>query len=360
MKSKKINVGKFKKVFNRTEPNMCVIMIILCVVAVVSLIFAVGLGPVKVKFGVVTKIALSRIPFLRDYIAHTWNQLDENIVLGLRFPRVLLGMIVGASLAVTGTAMQALVRNHLADPFILGVSSGAAAAATLNMIFGVFAFMGRYSLSISAFLGAAVTIIIVYAISRVKGRINITQLLLSGVAVSMIMDAVTKIITLSAPNALGLHNAEFWMSGSLAGARWSYLGLPFITIIICMAILLINYRGLNALTLGDETAGTLGFNVRRMQKMLVLVSSLMTGATIAVSGTIGFVGLMVPHITRMLVGSDHKRVLPVCALLGGIMVVWVDVLARMLIAPEEIPVGVLTAFFGGPFFIWLMKRNAGE
>ena len=360
MKSRKINIGRIKNVFNRNEPNMFVIMVILCAVAVVSLIFAVGLGPVKVKFDVVAKIALSRIPFLSDYIVHTWTQLDENIVLGLRFPRVLLGMIVGASLAVTGTAMQALVRNHLADPFILGVSSGAAAAATLNMIFGVFAFMGRYSLSISAFLGATVTIIIVYAISRVKGRINITQLLLSGVAVSMIMDAVTRIITLSAPNALGLHNAEFWMSGSLAGARWSYLGLPLITIIICMVILLINYRGLNALTLGDETAGTLGFNVRRMQKMLVLVSSLMTGATIAVSGTIGFVGLMVPHITRLLVGSDHKRVLPVCALLGGIMVVWVDVAARMLIAPEEIPVGVLTAFFGGPFFIWLMKRNAGE
>src|SRR5699024_1240747 len=154
------------------------------------------------------------------------------------FPRVLLGMIVGASLAVTGVAMQALVRNHLADPFILGVSSGASATATLGMLFGVFAFFGKYALSISAFIGAAATIMIVYSISRVRGRINITQLLLSGVAIAMIMDAITNVITLSAPNALGLHNAAFWMSGSLAGAKWGYLTLPFIVMIFCMILLM--------------------------------------------------------------------------------------------------------------------------
>lgn len=184
-------------------------------------------------------------------------------------------MIVGASLSVCGVAMQALVRNNLADPFILGVSNGAAAFATLGMLFGAFSFLGRYSLSISAFIGSAVTIIFVYAISRVKGRINITQLLLSGVAVSMIMDGVTSVIKLSAPNALGMHNAEFWMSGSLAGAKWAYLTLPLIVLILCMAFLMVNYRGLNLLLLGDDSAGALGVNVRRLQKMLVLVASLM-------------------------------------------------------------------------------------
>ncbi|MDF2653906.1 MAG: ABC-type Fe3+-siderophore transport system, permease component [Bacillota bacterium] len=345
------------KILNKTDPNMPAILILFSIVALFSIVFAIGLGPVSVTPSNVIKILLSRIPFLTDYIAMTWEQLDENIVWGLRFPRVLLGMMVGASLAMTGTAMQALVRNHLADPFILGVSSGAAATATLGMLFGVFAFLGTYALSISAFLGAAMTIILVYSISRVKGRINITQLLLSGVAISMIMDGITKMITLSAPNALGLHNAAFWMSGSLAGAKWAYLTLPFVTTIICMVILMLNYRALNALLLGDETAGTLGINVRRIQKMLVLVSSLLAGTTIAVSGAIGFVGLMVPHITRLLVGGDHKRVFPVCALLGGILVVWVDVAARMVIAPAELPLGVLTAVFGGPFFIWLLKKN---
>lgn len=356
MKENKIK-QKTKNLLIRDDPNITVIIFVLLILSLLSIIFAIGLGPVSVKSSNVAKIIFSKLSFTSEYITPTWTQVEENIVWGLRMPRVLLGMIVGASLAVTGASMQTLVRNHLADPFILGVSSGAAATATLGMLFGVFSFLGTYALSISAFIGAATTIILVYMISKVKGRINITQLLLSGVAVSMIMDAITKIITLSAPNALGLHNAAFWMAGSLAGAKWGYLTLPLITITICMCILLINYRGLNALLLGDETAGTLGINVGRMQKMLVLVSSLMAGTTIAVSGTIGFVGLMVPHISRILVGSDHKKVLPVCALLGGILVVWVDVAARMIIAPEELPLGVLTAVVGGPFFIWLLKKN---
>ena len=286
--------------------------------------------------------------------------MEQNIVLVLRLPRVCLGLVVGASLAICGVTMQALVRNNLADPFILGVSSGAAAFATLGMLFGVFSFLGTYSLSISAFIGAAITIIFVYVLSRVRGRINITQLLLSGVAVSMIMDGLTSVIKLGAPNALGLHNAEFWMSGSLASAKWAYLKLPLIVLILCMAFLLLNYRGLNLLLLGDDNAGALGINVRLLQKELILVASLMAGVTIAVSGTIGFVGLMVPHFTRLLVGGDHRKVLPIAALLGGILVVWVDVAARLIIAPEELPVGILTAIIGGPIFIVLLKRSNKE
>ena len=351
---------RLKKYFNRTEPNMPVIITMLTILAVVTVFVATGLGPVVVKPVTTAKILLSKIPGVGSRIAQDWDVLDFNIIWGLRLPRVCLGMIVGASLSVCGVTMQALVRNNLADPFILGVSNGAAAFATLGMLFGAFSFLGRYSLSISAFIGSAVTIIFVYAISRVKGRINITQLLLSGVAVSMIMDGITSVIKLSAPNALGLHNAEFWMSGSLAGAKWAYLTLPLIVLILCMAFLMVNYRGLNLLLLGDDSAGALGVNVRRLQKMLVLVASLMAGVTIAVSGTIGFVGLMVPHFTRLLVGGDHKKVLPISALLGGILVVWVDVAARMLIAPEDLPVGILTAIIGGPVFIWLLKRNNTE
>lgn len=347
----------WNKIFNPDEPNMKVIVTLLIVASLLSIIFAIGIGPVSVNPATVGKIVLSKIPFLTNYINKDWEQLDENIVWLLRMPRVLLGMVVGASLAVTGVTMQALVRNALADPFILGVSSGAAATATLGMLFGVFAFLGTYTLSISAFLGAAATIIIVYAISRVRGRINITQLLLSGVVIAMIMDAITNIITLSAPNALGLHNAAFWMSGSLAGAKWGYLTVPLVVIVCCMTVLMILYRALNGLLLGDETAGTLGFNVSRLQKLLVIITSLLAGVTISVSGSIGFVGLMIPHLTRLLVGSDHRRVLIVSALLGGILVVWTDVAARMVIAPQELPIGLLTALIGGPFFIWLLKRR---
>ena len=351
---------KWKKSFEWKEPNMPFILGVLAVVAILTLVVATGLGPVSVSPATTAQILLRQIPGLGSSISQTWEALEENIVLGLRLPRVCLGMVVGASLAVCGVAMQALVRNNLADPFILGVSNGAAAFATLGMLFGAFSFLGTYSLSISAFIGSAVTIVFVYAISRVRGRINITQLLLSGVAISMIMDGVTNIIKLSAPNALGLHNAEFWMSGSLAGAKWAYLTLPLVALLLCMAVLMVNYRGLNLLLLGDESAATLGVNVRRLQKLLVIVASLMAGVTIAVSGSIGFVGLMVPHFTRLLVGGDHKKVLPISALLGGILVVWVDVAARMLIAPEELPVGILTAIIGGPIFIWMLKRSNRE
>lgn len=337
--------------------NTKILIPVLIICAVITLILSIGLGPVSVSPITTAKILISRIPFLGTFIPQTWEQLDYNIIIGLRLPRVLLGMVVGASLAVTGVTMQALVRNKLADPFILGVSSGASAFATLGMLFGAFSFLGRYSLSLSAFIGSAVTIIFVYILSRRNGRINIAQMLLSGVAVSMIMDGFTNIITLSAPNALGLHNASFWMSGSLAGAKLEYLTLPFAVLVICTAVLMLNYRGLNLLVLGDESAGTLGINVSRLQKLLILVASLMSGVTIAISGSIGFVGLMVPHFTRLLVGGDHRKVLPISALLGGILVVWVDVLARTVIAPEELPVGILTAVIGGPIFIWMLRRK---
>ena len=343
-----------------TDTKMPLLIGLLFGAALFTIILAAGIGPVSVGPETTARILLSRLPGVGSLITPDWQELETNIILGLRLPRVCLGMVVGASLAVCGVAMQALVRNNLADPFILGVSNGAAAFATLGMLFGAFSFLGTFSLSISAFLGSAVTILFVYTISRVRGRVNITQLLLSGVAVSMMMEGLTNIIKLSAPNALGLHNAEFWMAGSLAGARWEYLTLPLAVLAACMAFLMIHYRGLNLLLLGDESAAALGINVGRLQKLLILAASLMAGTTIAVSGSIGFVGLMVPHFTRLLVGGDHRRVLPVCALLGGILVVWVDVAARMLIAPEELPVGVLTAVIGGPIFIWMLKKSNQE
>ena len=355
MRSKRLSLRNAEN-----ELNMGVVILILIIAALLTVMVATGMGPVSVSPETTARILLSKIPGIGRSIVPNWKPVEQNIVLVLRLPRVCLGLVVGASLAICGVTMQALVRNNLADPFILGVSSGAAAFATLGMLFGVFSFLGTYSLSISAFIGAAITIIFVYVLSRVRGRINITQLLLSGVAVSMIMDGLTSVIKLGAPNALGLHNAEFWMSGSLASAKWAYLKLPLIVLILCMAFLLLNYRGLNLLLLGDDNAGALGINVRLLQKELILVASLMAGVTIAVSGTIGFVGLMVPHFTRLLVGGDHRKVLPIAALLGGILVVWVDVAARLIIAPEELPVGILTAIIGGPIFIVLLKRSNKE
>ena len=333
------------------------IIAILVPVAIASAVVAIGLG--TTIFG--AKDVLTSI--IWHIVGREWDEssgitrIAYNMVWNMRIPRVLLGLTVGASLSVCGVAMQALVRNTLADPFGLGVSSGASATAALFMVFGVFSFLGRFALPLSAFLGAFVSIVFVYLIARVGGRINIPQMLLAGVAVAMIMDAVTSFITISAPNAFAVRNVDFWLSGSLAGAKWSYLTLPFIVMLICLIYLLFNYRALNALVLGEETAGTLGIPVAVLQRTLVLVASLLTGVAISVSGSIGFVGLMMPHLSRLIVGPDHKKVLPLSALLGGILVVWADVVARVAAAPEEMPVGLVTALVGAPFFVIMLKRK---
>lgn len=337
--------------------NIKNLIIILVVVALFSIVLAIGIGSVTLSPLTTLDILISKIPVINNLSSYSWTELDENIVVKLRMPRVLLGMTVGASLALCGVTMQALVRNSLADPYILGVSNGAATFGTLGMLFGTFSVFGVYYLSISAFIGATLTIVIVYILSRESGRINITKLLLIGVAISMIMGGLTSAIKLSAPNALGLHNAEFWLSGSLASAKWEYFYLLIIVLIISFVFLMVNYRGMNLLLNGEANAKTLGVNVSLLQKELIFITALLTGVTIAVSGTIGFVGLMVPHFTRLLVGSNHKNVLPISALLGGVLVVWVDVVARVIIAPEELPVGILTAIIGGPIFIIMLKKN---
>ncbi len=324
------------------------IIFILVIVSIIIMAFSLCFGSVFVSPKTTLLVLLQ---------SDNTSLLSQNIILKLRLPRVLLGFIVGALLSVCGVSMQVLVKNSLADPYILGVSNGAGAFATLSMVFGAFSFFGIYALSISAFLGAMFSTCIVYFLSIERGRVSVTKLLLIGVVVSMIMGGITSVIKISAPNTLGLHNAEFWLSGSLAGAKSEYLLLPFIVLVFSITFLMINYRSLNSMLLGDDTALNLGVNVKFFQKALIILSSLMAGVAISVSGTIGFIGLIVPHFTRLIVGGDHKKVIPICALLGGIIVVLVDVLARCIISPQELPVGILTAIIGGPIFIIILKRG---
>lgn len=243
-------------------------------VIIVGLWLAVGIGSMSFSPLTTLKVIACQIPGVNHIFNADYSALEYNMVMKLRLPRVILAFIVGASLAVCGVTMQALVKNKLADPFILGVSSGASATASLFAVFGIFSFLGKYALSMSAFIGAAAVIVLVYTLSRINGRINISQLLLAGVVIAMIMDAVTSLILISAPNAFATHNINFWLSGSLTGAKWGYLTLPLIVIIICSAYLIFNYRTLNALVLGDETAGTLGINVSFMHKALVKIAVL--------------------------------------------------------------------------------------
>ncbi|MGZ0052860.1 FecCD family ABC transporter permease [Brevibacillus gelatini] len=334
------------------------LIVALLIGLVVSITLAVTLGSVEIQPATVWKIALSHLPLVDQWIGADWSKGEQTIIWEIRFPRVLLGAVVGAGLSVVGVAIQSLVRNSLADPYILGVSSGASTGATLVILFGAFSMYGQYALSFGAFTGSLVSILLVFTLSRIGGQNSTVRLLMAGIAISAILSAITSLIIFSAPNEHGIRSVLFWMSGSLAGGKWEYLTIPSLIVVICLIVLLAQYRSLNALLMGEEAAGTLGVNTVQFRKQLLVITALLTGVIVSISGSIGFVGLMMPHIVRVIVGSDHRRVLPVSALLGAIFLIWADVIARLAFAPEELPIGIITALCGGPFFIWLMLRSS--
>ena len=325
--------------------------------ACLSLIFGIGIGPVFVPPMTVLKMLLSKLPFVGGRIVPDWTDTQALVILSARLPRVLLGFVVGAALAYGGTSMQSLVKNELADPYILGIAYGAASFASIGIVMGFFANMGIYQNAVNGCIGALLTTGFIFMYSLQKGRMNISQLLLGGIAISMFFRAVIRILSLSYPQLMLHSNQSFWTQGGLAGARWAHLGWPLLIVLGCILFLNAQHRTLNAMLLGDETAMTLGINVPFMQKLMTTVTSILIGVTVSLSGGIGFIGLCAPHVARMLVGGDHRRVFPVSALLGGLFLLWCDALARMLFAPEELPVGIITAIVGGPFFIWLLKRR---
>lgn len=337
--------------------NAKILLIVLAVLSAISLVVCIGIGPVRIAPETIFRIVTAQMPGLKEKVAVTWTPTEANILLTARIPRVLLGFCVGCALAFSGSSMQTLVKNELADPFILGVSYGAAAFAAVGLVTGIFASLGVYQNLVNGLIGAIVSLFFVFLYSLNHGKVNIDQLLLGGVAISLFMRAFVKIIALLNPQAFYQNSTSFWTSGGLATARWEYLKWPIVVLLCCMVYLVVHYRALNVFLCGTETAHTLGIDVEKTEKALILTTSLMIGVTVAVSGGIGFIGLVAPHVARMLVGGDHKRVFPVSALLGGIFVLWCDVLARMAFAPQEISVGIFTALIGGPCFILLLKRQ---
>ncbi|MFD7432631.1 FecCD family ABC transporter permease [Streptomyces sp. NPDC059818] len=280
------------------------------------------------------------------------------IVWELRFPRAVLAAVVGAGLSAIGVAVQAMVRNALADPFVLGISSGAAVGANAVLIFGVFGALGIWALSTAAFLSALLAMILVYATARTARGLTPLRLVLTGTAMYYGFSAVTTFMVFAAERGEAARSAMMWMLGSLGGATWSSVPIAAGATIGGLAHLAWSARRLNALAMGDETAAALGVDAARLRKELFLVSAAVTGALVAVSGAIGFVGLMVPHAARMVVGADHRRLLAVAPLAGAVLLIWVDILSRVLLAPAELPVGVLTAMIGVPCFVLLMRRRS--
>ena len=280
------------------------------------------------------------------------------IVWRLRLPRVLLGAVVGGGLAIIGVAMQALVRNPLAEPYILGISSGAAAGVSLFYLGFLPPLLARYlSLPLAAFVGGLASISVVYLVARQGPRLSVTRLLLAGVAMAALMGAVSSFVTFASPNAEKLRSVLFLLLGSLSGARWETLTAPALASVGGLILLLALARPLDALLLGEEPAHSLGMPVGSLKRLLIVLSALVTGTLVAYSGTIGFVGLIIPHAMRSLLGVPHRRLVPVCFLAGGIFVIWADLLARMMLPGQELPVGIITALCGVPFFLWLLHRR---
>ncbi|MEV0319122.1 FecCD family ABC transporter permease [Streptomyces sp. NPDC050658] len=290
----------------------------------------------------------------------------RTIVLDVRLPRVLLGAVVGAGLAVIGTVLQALVRNPLADPFLLGVSSGASAGAVVVIVLGSAFGLGAglattVTIPAAAFAGALFSLALVYALARAGGNFATGRLILAGVAVSYILSALTSLILVTADSADHLKEVLYWTLGGLGSARWDMLALPAGVLLVGTALLVALARPLDLLLVGEEGATVLGLDTARFRAAVFVLASLLTGVLVAYSGAIGFVGLMVPHAARMLVGAAHRALLPVAALMGAVFLVAADLAARTVAAPQDIPVGVLTALTGGPFFLWLLRGSrSGE
>ncbi|MDY7563187.1 iron ABC transporter permease [Pseudomonas sp. 10B1] len=320
----------------------------------ISCVLSLGFGAAPVPAQIVWQILLHKL-FGGGPDMPTWSAGQEHIVWLIRVPRMLLGALVGAGLALTGAVLQAATRNPLADPHLLGVTSGATLGAVIVVVH-VGEVIGLMTLPLAAFIGALCSMLMVLAIANRHGRLDSDRLLLCGIAVSFVMMALANLLLF-----MGDHRASsavmFWMLGGLGLARWELLGIPALSMLIGLALLLSMARALNALMAGEQTAVTLGLNARNVRIRVFLIASLMTGVMVSISGSIGFVGLMVPHVARRLVGAEHRRLLPVCVLMGSIFLVWVDVAARTLIAPEDLPIGVATAAIGGLFFIGLMRKR---
>jgi len=334
--------------------NLTLAIAVLCIVLAGAMLLGVGIGESDIPFHrTMALIGSTLLP-----IAHDWTAAEESMILFIRLPRVILAALVGASLAICGAVLQSLFRNPMADPFLLGISNGAALGASLVLVTGLAVGSGILGIPIAAFTFGLLTIIIVYELARVGNRVPVTSLLLCGIAVAAFMSAGTSfLLFVSGEN---LHQVVFWLLGGIAGrgCEYDFLLLPFV---VGGSVLFFSLsRPLNALMFGEESAQYLGIDVERLKKLILVAVSLVTGAAVSVSGIIGFVGLITPHMVRLWAGPNHRALLPLSLLIGAILLVLADLASRMILAPNELPIGIITALCGAPFFAYLLRRRSRE
>ena len=342
--------------FFRRNPLLFIFLLGILLLASSLIAVLVGtLGPIgpgfpeRISFSDALDAILGREGDAPDYYVSVFREL--------RMPRVILAGLVGASLACAGTAMQAVFRNPMADPFIIGVSSGAAVGAASAGLLGLTVALGAVAAPALAFVCALVTVMIVYKMGTVKGRVYVDTLLLSGVAMAAFLGAVVSFLIYFARE--DYHQLIPWLLGSLAMARWSYVLVISVPATVGILAVFLFGRELNALLLGEETAHNLGADPEFLKKIMLITAALMTAGAVAFCGIIGFVGLIVPHMMRIVVGADHRKLVPAATLFGASFLIWADALSRTVIQGEELPVGIITALCGGPFFLYLLRRSRG-
>lgn len=335
-----------------TLSGLVVLLILVCILSLS--IGAVNIAPVQVLSIVADSFGME-LPW-------EFDPGQRAVLESIRAPRVVLGVLVGATLAVSGAAMQGLFRNPLADPALIGVSSGAALAAVAVIVLestllqSFSQWTGLYSLPIAAFAGGFIATWLVYRFATVNGRVDIASLLLAGIAINALAGSLTGLITYLADDQQ-LRTLTFWSMGSLGGASWTQIMISAPFFLIPLAAIPFLSRALNALLLGEAEAGHLGFSVAKVKTTVIVLVALGVGAAVSVAGIIGFIGLVVPHLLRLGLGPDHRGLLPGAALLGAIFLLLADLLSRNLVVPAEIPIGIITGILGGPFFLWLLRRQ---
>jgi len=329
---------------------------LLLTLLVLSAVLAVGSGSVHVPAGQVVSVIIDHLSGRGADSAAALGPNDY-IVWQLRVPRVIEAACVGAGLALSGAVVQVIVANQIADPYVLGLSSGAGVGAVLVLTtFGAGSAFGLV-LPLSAFSGALVTGVLVFALAYRPGQVSAGRMVLVGVAVGHLCSGITSFLVLYQGSADAARQVMFWLLGSLSGAQWRYAVATAVVVVVFGAGLIATAGRLNLLALGDEAAAGLGLRPGLARAVYFVVTALLVGSVVSVSGAIGFVGLVVPNLVRLLVGADHRRVLPVCALVGALLLVWADTAARLVLAPTELPIGILTAVVGVPVFLLAVRHG---
>ncbi len=311
---------------------------------------AVSIGPLEVM-----RILAYYVPGLNNLVIPDWAPSDEVIVTLIRLPRLALALVTGASLALAGAIYQGLFRNPMADPHVIGASAGGALGATLAILLSsAIQWQGLGAIPLFASLGSIITVLLVYRMARIGPLVPIPNLLLCGIAMHAFLSAIVSLLMYYGQDKL--HVIVFWLMGGLSGRDWHYLLFTFPCLLAGMAVAAYFARDLNLMLIGEETASTVGIDVEKVKAILLFTASVLTGTAVAAAGIIGFVGLIVPHLVRMLAGPDHRFMLSACVLAGAIVMALSDLAARTIVAPVELPLGVVTALFGAPFFIYLLRR----